>query len=532
MTVRIFGILLLCLAPLVARPAMAADEIAELKRAVEALQAQNSVLARRLETLEAQRGERAQASVPAAAPASTDDPQTLPIEQRVKELESARIAQESAVRSIIRDSVATLGPKINESAALGGTLSMGVGRSTDFSTGVRNSSIGFDSASFEFEYQMNEWSLGHVKLDYDNGRSVLFQTAAGTQAGVDRINVDTAYITLGNQLKFPPALTLGRAVLPFGTSTGHPVTDALSIASALTVDAFEMRQNMFGLNLRWPTPKLGPPTPPVVAPPVRPQFVYPMISSLANSMGYNPPPTRPKPLAPTAFAPEVAPFGAGVYVFESRTPGGISKHFGGTLEYTAKGNCGRRYEELTGIGLCPWALNADLSYNSSIFSSRFLETQYDSFLNQIGRVPGAAASVKASLGPFSLVSEWNGAIKQAKFVDDLNRPIAIKPAAWQLSLGYQLDWNPWVREIGAQGSYVSIAYSQSRDLAGVSRLVGGQLSRVGLVPKRRLLLTAGEWMVDGVRLALEYSREWDYLVSERGTDRVSNGISANLVYAW
>jgi hypothetical protein len=110
--------------------------------------------------------------------------------------------------------------------------------------------------------------------------------------------------------------------------------------------------------------------------------------------------------------------------------------------------------------------------------------------------------------------------------------VAIKPAAWQVSLGYQLGGNPWVKEIGAQGSYLSIGYSQSRDLAGATKLINGESTRVGFVPKRRLLLTFGEWIVDGVRFAVEYSRNWDYSLGDSGTGRSAKGIEARLTYAW
>jgi hypothetical protein len=63
-------------------------------------------------------------------------------------------------------------------------------------------------------------------------------------------------------------------------------------------------------------------------------------------------------------------------------------------------------------------------------------------------------------------------------------------------------------------------------------LIDGTPTRVGFVPKRRLLLTFGEWVLEGLRAQLEYSREWDYSVSEGGTGNAGNGISATLTYAW
>ncbi len=531
MDLRAIVVLVLFIAPTVLSHAADTNEIGELKRAIEALRAQNRDLIKRLETLEAQRPERAQKPDAGAPSARTDVRPAERLEERVKELESTKAAQEDAVRSIIRDSFSKLGPKINEPAALGGTLSAALGRSSDFS-GAKTSTLGLTSADFELEIQMNPWALGHIKLDYQDGKNILFNTSTGTQASVDRINLDTGYIVLGNAQKFPPLLTAGRAVLPFGVSTGHPVTDSLSVASPLTIDTFEIKKNLIGLSFNFPTPALGPATRPVNAPPVRPKVIYPLLSTIGDGLGYAPPPERVKPVAPITLAPAVAPFNAGMYVYEGRTAGALKQHFGGAMGYQTKGNCGRRYEELIGSLYCPWATAFDVSYNSSIFNSSFLETEYDGFLSQIGRVPGVAASVKSSLGPFGFVGEWNAATRRARFVDDLGGSVAIKPAAWQVSLGYQLGGNPWVKEIGQQGSYLSIGYSQSRDLAGATKLINGESTRVGFVPKRRLLLTFGEWMVDGVRFAVEYSRNWDYALSDGGTGRTATGIETRLTYAW
>ena len=505
------------------------DGIAELKRAIDALREENRALIKRLEALESQRADPA---APAATrPGAPDAHAQGQLEQRVKELESGKIAQEDAVRSIIRDSIATRGPKINEAASLGGTLSARVARDRDF-TGTRNSTLGLTSIDFEFDIKMSDWATGHMKIDYVDGTGLRFQTERGTFQSVDRLTVDTGFIVLGNQQKFPPLLSLGRMVLPFGTSTGHPVTDALSINSAVTVDAFEMRHNAIGLNIGFPTPTLKPRTPPVYAPPVRPQVIYPVLSEIGRSMGYNPPPVRPQRPAPLVEDPAQPPYSAGVYLYDGATPGGNLKHVGATIGLRDKGNCGRRYEGIKGIGLCPWGYDFALSYNSSVFNSQFLESEYDTFLPQIGRIPGLATSLRSALGPFSLVLEWNSAMRTARFRDDAGAPIAIKPSAWQISLGYQLGWNPWVKEIGAQGSYVSIGYSQSRDLYGAQKLFDVTPTRVGFVPRQRWLLTFGEWVVDGVRFAVEVSRNQDYAIAQGGTGRSANGIAAQLTYAW
>ena len=126
-------------------------------------------------------------------------------------------------------------------------------------------------------------------------------------------------------------------------------------------------------------------------------------------------------------------------------------------------------------------------------------------------------------GPFALVGEVNSAINEVRFIDALGNPRNITPMTWQVSLAYQFDWNPWITEIGAQGTFVSVAYSGSRDMAGVTDLVGGVPTRVGFVPEHRLLLTAGEWVMDGLRVAVEYSANWDYQPKSGGTGQIAHG---------
>ena len=511
--------LLLAAMPVDAVWAADADDIAELRRAIDALRSENRALAQRLATLEGSK----------PAPAAPEWGQR--IEQRVKELEFGKMAQEDAVRSIIRDSVSTLGSKINESVSLSGAIDFTAKRTRGFDGGSR-SAIGLSAAEFEFDVQVNPWATASILLEYVDGRDVSFQTSNGGQAGVDRLSVETAFVSFGDPQRFPLQLKAGKMVLPFGISTGRLLADVLSSGSPLTVDVFEMRQNAIGLSVAFPTPALRPHTPPVVVPPVRALVIEPMVNRLGQRLGYDPPPVRVSALAPTAFAAEPPPFNAGVYIFDGRTPGGLGGHVGATVGYQMKGNCGRSYDQLAGSGLCPWTLSVDVNYNSSIFNSRFLEVEYEGFLERIGRVPAMAASFKASFGAMSVIGEWNSATRRAKFVDDAGMQVGIRPAAWQLSLGYQFDWNPWVQEIGAQGTFAAIGYSQSRDLAGVTQLLGGVPTRAGFAPRSRLLLTVGEWVVDGVRVVVEYSRESDYAVSAGGTGKSATSLTTKLTYAW
>ncbi len=148
-----------------------------------------------------------------------------------------------------------------------------------------------------------------------------------------------------------------------------------------------------------------------------------------------------------------------------------------------------------------------------------------------------AGSVKATLGPVSFIGEWNGAISRATFSDDLGNAVSLRPSAWQITLGYQFDWNPWVEELGAQGTYLAIDYSESHDLAGVTRVIFPDTAmeeelRVGFVPKRRFLVNVSEWVMDGVRFSLEYSHNVDYSKSEGGTGNSAKAVFSQLTYVW
>ena len=132
----------------------------------------------------------------------------------------------------------------------------------------------------------------------------------------------------------------------------------------------------------------------------------------------------------------------------------------------------------------------------------------------------------------SFIGEWNGAIGRATFNDYLGDPVSIKPAAWQFTLGYQFDWNPWVEAIGAQGDYLAVGYSESRDLAGVMRMLDGESIRVGFVPKRRFIFSVGEWVLSNLRFALEYSYNVDYSKKEGGTGNSASAFFTTLTAVW
>ena len=516
--------------------AIAADsEIEELKRAIQTLQLENRQLAGRLATLESGQAARSQVPPTVSAPVLSNDQ----LAQRVRELEISKAANEQATRLIIQDSLSKTGSRINDAVSLGGAIEMLVGRNSDFS-GTQTDALKLNTAELDLEIQVNPWTLGSFAIQYVDGTGV--RTGSGTPAAtainsaVDRINLDRAYFTIGDLQRFPFYLRVGRQALPFGSSSGVHRADVLSIDSPLTVEAFEMKKNAVGLGFGVPTStptRLGPP---VFAPPVKPLLFSPLVGRFAQGLGYRPPVTRPKPLRAVPANPEMPPFYGSVYLYDSSDTAAPSrsytKNVSARLGYRTNGHCGRNYSELGNSGRCPWTVDVNVDYNSSIFDSKFLAGEYRGFADQFGPVKGLAANAKLTLGRVSLTGEWNGASERAQFRDGLGNGVSIQPSAWQISAGYQFDWNPWVTSIGGQGTFAAVGYSETRDLAGVSQVTGTTTSRVGFLPRQRLTMTLGEWLADGVKLVFEYSLTKDYPSSEGGTGNTGRGLSAVLSYAW
>ena len=176
-----------------------------------------------------------------------------------------------------------------------------------------------------------------------------------------------------------------------------------------------------------------------------------------------------------------------------------------------------------------------MDVNSSVFDSNFLQFEYRHFLDQIGFVPGMAAHMRSSFGPYGLILEWNGAISNANFIDDAGNPISIRPSAWQIAVNYQFDWNPTVEVIGAQGTYLAFGYSESQDLFGVTRIVDPLApvpERVGTVPERRLSIGIGEWVLEGMRVAVRVFSRIDYGTDVGGTGNTADAVLMQWTYEW
>ena len=551
----------------VGAPAMAADntDVQDMRRAIQELMAKNRELSERLSVLEA--GQKAgesrrrppapsnramadEGAITKAAPKPREthaDTDRAPpaaataggnrLEQRVTDLELARTAQESAVRSIIQDSFAKTGSKINEFVTLGGAIEVVGGRSSDF-TGTTKDKIFLNTAELDLEVKISDWVLGTLMLNYNDGSNALFPSNSGANLGIDRITVDKANVLIGDVQRFPIYVKAGRDVLPFGTSTGVHRSDVLSIDNPLTVEIFETRANTVGIGFALPTPAPAPPPAPFTAPTVRPLVINPLVSAAAGYLGYTPPPYRPKPAVPWTPPVEAPPFYGSLYAYDANVVENVNRRFSGSLNgrlgFQTRGTCGSSYNELKDSYFCPWAIDVSVDYLGSVFDSKFLQEGYSLFLPAIGKAPGMAASMKLSFGPFLLVTEWNGAIKAARFVDNSGRPVSIMPAAWAVSLAYQFDWNPWLDVIGSRGNYIAASYSRSHDMAGVISTAGitGTPVRVGSAPESRMTLTAAEWVTEGTRIIVEYSLAWDYATNKGGTGRQANGIFVALTYVW
>lgn len=546
------------------------EEIAVLRRMLGELKAENRKLSGRLSALESASAGRHKApaaaherpaaatvaatpSLPAATPAATatksaptveasagvlpapDLSETgtkRPLAERVTDLEIAWAAQENATRQIIGDTLKKTGPQINNYLSLSGVIEGIASRTNDFN-GPTKENLQLGTAELDFDIKLSDWVTGALVMHFDSGSGAIFPT--GNQpvvpgvpgTGVDRFTLDRTHILVGDLMQFPIAARFGVETLHFGTSTGVARLDTLSIGTPLTTEVFENRQTAGGLEFAWPTPPLQPLPAPVVVPKVSPLVVAPAVQQIARWLGYVPPPQRPfrplpvrPPLEPAPFYGSVVAYRGSDSILPNRTR---IDDYNATLGFRTNGHCGLPYEQLTSSFVCPWTVDFHVDYDTSVFESRFLHSAYLPFLSQIGRVPGVAASVKSSFGPFAVVGEVNAALRSATFLDGAGIPRHMIPMTWQFSLAYQFDWNPWVTEIGAQGDFISIGYSGSKDMAGVSLLQAGVPTRIGFVPQNRLFLTAGEWVTDGLKVAVEYSANWDYSTNAGGTGKLAHG---------
>jgi hypothetical protein len=455
------------------------------------------------------------------------------LKQRVNELETQKSANEDAIRTIIGQSFAARASNITDTVTFGGTLETEAFWQEDFD-GIAESDIVLSTFELDFEIRMNTWSRASMVLEYFDGTDFLFPTNENDEVAVDRLTVRRGFITIGDTTRFPLFVTCGRDVVPFGISTGDPVTDVLTIVDPLTVEVFETKEDFLMFGFEAPVPP--PPAPVSSGTPAAPEAPRPLLFNPLGRMiatclcPYCGPP--PLPTKRPAWPPIqcVAPYNGAIYFYNGDTlPDATAENhiqqMGGTLGYRAKG--------IYPIVPVPWTLQANVDVNSSVFDSNFLQHEYRHFLDQIGFVPGMAAHARTSAGPLGLIVEWNGAVHSAEFIDDAGTPVSITPQAWQVALNYQFDWNPAVENIGAQGTYLAVGYSRSSDLGGVTRIIdplNPVALRVGNVPEQRFSIGIGEWVLDGLRVAIEYSHVIDYDENEGGTGNSANAYLMQMTY--
>jgi hypothetical protein len=78
------------------------------------------------------------------------------------------------------------------------------------------SDLTLHKAELEFDLASGDWPAAHVLFKYEDG------------VNDDDIELDEAFITLGNADKFPLQLTAGKFVLPFGAFETSMVYDSLT----------------------------------------------------------------------------------------------------------------------------------------------------------------------------------------------------------------------------------------------------------------------------------------------------------------
>jgi hypothetical protein len=445
------------------------------------------------------------------------------LEQRIRDLEQTRAAQEEATRSIIRQTIEKSGTKINNMVSFGGVFEMLGGKNRDFA-GVKEHVLKVNALEFVFEVQTSDWALGNFVVQYTDGSDQLFPTADGTELGVPRFDLDTGWLTLGDTQRFRSMPSSAARSFP---SESRPAT------RSRTCPRWRIRSRSRASRCGGcgPARRRAADTDPrpdsqcarraageAQGPPAADR-------RLAHLLGYRPlPPVRTEPAVVEQVAPP-PPLSLGVLWYNGTTvskknPNGAwypGQHWGATAGYRTAGTK---------------AIDFNVDYNSSIFESRFLESEFRPFLDELGLVPGMAASLKAKWGPVGFVSEWNGAVKKTSLVDDRNRVRWMSPRAWQAGLVYQLGWNSGVESLAAQGTYVAVDYSQTLDMQGVTSIPAGLALRVGALPQKRFLLTVGEWVTDGVRVSFEYQYIKDYPTTDRGTGQSGNGVFGMITYDW
>lgn len=117
---------------------------------------------------------------------------------------------------------------LNEFLSVSGSIEVEAAYTEDFE-GVSGSSIDLATAEFALEAQISEWGKGIMAIEWDNEE--------------EKLNVDEAFILLGNENDFPLVGQFGRFIVPFGVYEGSTISDPL------TKEAFETKEDAAMANL-------------------------------------------------------------------------------------------------------------------------------------------------------------------------------------------------------------------------------------------------------------------------------------------
>lgn len=112
--------------------------------------------------------------------------------------------------------------KVKDHISIHGAIEVEAGWSEDFE-GASESDIALATAEIGFEVKLTDWAAGTLNLEWVDED--------------DKIDVDEAFISLGNTEKFPVSVQAGRFVVPFGFFEGS------TIADPLTMQAFETKED-------------------------------------------------------------------------------------------------------------------------------------------------------------------------------------------------------------------------------------------------------------------------------------------------
>ena len=143
------------------------------------------------------------------------------LEQRIDDLETSKVAREDATRSILRQTFSEWGSRINEFVVLGGTFEFAGVWIEDFDRSS-DAAVVLNTVEFDFEIQVNDWTTGSIVIEYDDGQRSSFLNESGDRDFVDRINIDTAIVSLGDVQRFPAFGTFGRMIVPGSADTRRP----------------------------------------------------------------------------------------------------------------------------------------------------------------------------------------------------------------------------------------------------------------------------------------------------------------------